>query len=123
MRQLRWSRLRRTTFPVCFTTEIITPSVFTLLAAAIAAPEFHLAASSAVLLAALVWYSSEAALAMVAGWPLGRWSLLAWLVRDLVLPWLWVQGWAGGQVEWRSASNSVGEQELAADAAEPLGQG
>jgi ceramide glucosyltransferase len=123
MRQLRWSRLRRTTFPVCFTSEIITSSVFTLLAAAIAAPEFHLAASSAVLLAALVWYSSEAALAIVAGWPLGRWTPIAWLVRDLVLPWLWVQGWAGGQVEWRGAANSVGEGELAGDAAEPLGQG
>jgi ceramide glucosyltransferase len=123
MRQLRWSRLRRTTFPVCFTSEIITSSVFTLLAAAIAAPEFDLAASSAVLLAALVWYSSEAALAMAAGWPLGRWSLAAWLLRDLVLPWLWVQGWAGGQVEWRRAATSAGEEELASDAAEPLGQG
>ena len=123
MRQLRWSRLRRATFPFCFATEFITSSVWTLLAAAIAAPELHLAASSAVLLAALVWYGSEAALAMAAGWPLSRWTLVAWLVRDLVLPWLWVQGWAGGQVEWRGAPISVGQEELAADAAEPLGQG
>jgi ceramide glucosyltransferase len=123
MRQLRWSRLRRSTFPACFTAEIITSSVFTLLAAAIAAQEFHLAASSAVLLAALVWYGCEAALAMAAGWPLGRWSPVAWLVRDLVLPWLWLQGWAGGEVEWRRAAISAGEEELAAADAEPLGQG
>jgi len=120
-RQLRWARIRRATFPMCFGAEIITTSAFTLLAAAIAARQFHLAASSGVLLAALVWYGSEAALAMAAGWPLSRWSPVAWLARDLVLPWLWVQGWLDGQVEWRGASVSADEEELAAGAVEPFG--
>ena len=97
--------------------------MFTLLAAAIGARDFRLTAGSGLLLAALIWYGAEAALARAAGWPLSRWSPVAWLVRDLMLPWLWVKGWAGGQVEWRGAAMTAGEEELAADAAEPIGQG
>ena len=122
-RQLRWARIRRECFPGHFGAEIITTSVFTLMAAAIGARDFRLTAGSGLLLAALIWYGCEAALARVAGWPLSRWSLVAWLVRDLMLPWLWVKGWGAGQVEWRGAPNLVGEEELAADAAEPIGQG
>jgi ceramide glucosyltransferase len=67
------------------------------------------------LLAALAWYGSEAALAGVAGWPLNQWSLPAWIARDLMLPWLWVQGWVGDQFEWRGNAMTVGD-EVAADA-------
>ena len=52
-RQVRWARLRRATFPLYFAPELLTTSLFTLLAAAIAAPEFGLDAPLAVLLAAL----------------------------------------------------------------------
>ncbi len=72
-RQVRWARLRRATFPLYFAPELVTTSLFTLIAAAIAAPECGLDAPLAVVLAALVWYGAEAALALVAGWPLG-WS-------------------------------------------------
>src|SRR5271169_454793 len=122
-RQLRWARIRRECFPGHFGSEIITTSVFTLLAAAIGARDFRLSAGSGLLLAALIWYGAEAALARAAGWPLSRWSPVAWLVRDLMLPWLWVKGWGAGEVEWRGAAMTAGEEELAADAAEPIGQG
>ena len=39
-RQLRWARLRRATFPFFFAPEILTTSLLTLVAAAVAAPEF-----------------------------------------------------------------------------------
>ena len=74
-RQLRWARIRRECFPGHFGSEIITTSVFTLMAAAIGARDFRLGAGSALLLAALIWYGCEAALARAAGWPLSRWSL------------------------------------------------
>ena len=112
-RQLRWARLRRATFAVYFTPEIVTSSVFTLAASAVGAPAVGLSAPAAAALAALFWYGSEAALAMLAGWPLSRWSPLAWLMRDVMLPWLWVQGWTGDNFEWRGNVLTVGDEELA----------
>ena len=70
--------------------------------------------------AALVWYGAEAYLAKVAGWPLGWRSPLAWIVRDLLLPWLWIQGWLGDQFEWRGNPMTVSDDELAADGAGPF---
>ncbi len=122
-RQLRWARIRRDVFKVHFALELLTTSVFTLVASAIAAPIVHLSAVGGLWLTALFWYGAEAALAVAAGWPLSGWSPLAWLARDLALPWLWVKGWASGQVEWRANAISGGEEELPADAAEPIGQG
>jgi ceramide glucosyltransferase len=119
-RQLRWSRLRRATFPGLFATEIITTSLLSIGAAAIAAPEFGLGPLDAAALTAAIWYGSEAILAAVSGWPLNRWSPLAWAARDLVLPWLWLQGWLGNQYEWRGNMISVADEELEADVAEPI---
>jgi ceramide glucosyltransferase len=116
-RQLRWARLRRATFPGVFTPEIFTTSLFTFAAAAVGAPELGLAAPSGLALAALVWYGGEAALAVVAGWPLSARSPLAWIARDLMLPWLWAQGWMGDRFEWRGNTMTVGEDDLAADGA------
>jgi ceramide glucosyltransferase len=115
-RQLRWARLRRATFAVYYAPEIITSGAFTLLAAAIGASELGLEPLAAFAAAALVWYGAEAALANVSGWPLTWRSPLAWMARDLMLPWLWVQGWVGDRVEWRGAALSVGEEELAGPA-------
>ena len=79
-RQVRWARLRRATFALYFAPELLTTSLFALIAAAIAAPEFGLSAPLAVILAALLWYGAEAALARAAGWPLA-WSSRARLDR------------------------------------------
>ena len=119
-RQLRWARLRRATFAVYFTPEIFTTSLFTMVAAAFAAPEFGLHPVTGLVLAASIWYGTEALLAAVAGWPLHWRSPLAWIARDLLLPWLWVQGWTGDQFEWRGNSMTVGDEELAADGAGPI---
>ncbi len=114
-RQLRWARLRRATFAIFFAPEILTTSLVTLGAIAIAAPVLALSPAVAVFLGALVWYGFEAALARLAGWPLGGWTLPALVVRDLMLPWLWVQGWAGDKFEWRGNAMTVAEDEWATD--------
>jgi ceramide glucosyltransferase len=122
-RQVRWARLRRATFAGYYAVEAVTSGVFTLLAAAIAAPEAGLGRATAFGLAAAIWYGAEALLARAADWPLNAWSPLAWIARDLALPWLWVQGWIGNQYEWRGASLTVGEEELAAGGAGTVGRG
>ena len=116
-RQLRWARLRRATFALFFAPEIFTSSLFTFAATAVASAQWDISPLVGLALAALVWYGCEAALAAVAGWPLNLRSPLAWIARDLMLPWLWVQGWVGDQFEWRGNAMTVVEDDLAADGA------
>lgn len=100
-RQLRWARLRRMTFPAAFAPEILGGLLPPL--AAVTAWS-HLsgvsAAPSAAALAA-VWYGTEAALAYAAGWHLSRRSAAAWLLRDALLPLLWITALAGSALTWR----------------------
>ena len=117
-RQLRWARLRRATFAIYYGPEILTSSLPYLIAAALAAPEFDLLPALGFLFLAALWYAIEAALALIAGWPLTLRSPLAWAVRDLLLPWLWIQGWAGDSFEWRGNAMTVAE-----DTVSEAGQG
>ena len=110
-RQVRWARLRRATFPLQFAPELLTSSVFTVIAAYFGAPEFGLDPLAAVGLAALAWYGSEAALARTAGWRLSWRSVPAWIARDLALPWLWGQAWASDNFVWRGNAMSVAEDD------------
>ncbi len=118
-RQLRWARLRRVTFPLHFAPEILTTGLLTIVAAAFAAPEFGISAWATVALAALFWYALEALLASVAGWPLSWRSLPAWIIRDLLLPVLWSEAWAGDSFVWRGNAMSVDERREAASGPPP----
>ncbi len=118
-RQLRWARLRRVTFPLHFAPEILTTGLLTIVAAAFAAPEFGFDAWVSAALAALFWYALEALLAYVAGWPLSWRSLPAWIIRDLLLPVLWSEAWAGDSFVWRGNTMTVDETELREAASGP----
>jgi ceramide glucosyltransferase len=118
-RQLRWARLRRVTFPLHFAPEILTTSLLTIGAAAFAAPEFGLSPWSGAALAALFWYGLEALLVSVSGWPLGWWSLPAWIIRDCLLPFLWSEALAGDNFVWRGNAMSVDEEEIPQAASGP----
>src|SRR5690606_2346386 len=54
-RQVRWARLRRATFPLCYTPELLTGSLAPMAAAIIAAPLLDLDEATAAALVALVW--------------------------------------------------------------------
>jgi len=110
-RQVRWARLRRATFPLHFAPEILTTGMFAIAAAFFGASEWGVGGTTAAALAALSWYGSEAALALVAGWRLSPWSPLAWIARDVSLPWLWAQAWASDDFVWRGNAMSVSEPE------------
>src|SRR5271166_3027570 len=106
-RQLRWARLRRATFPFFFAPEILTTSLLTFIAAAVAAPEFGINPIVGGVLAAAFCYGAEAILAFAAGWPLSWRSPAAWLARDVLLPLLWACGWSGRNVTWRGNAMDV----------------
>jgi len=110
-RQLRWARLRRTTFKLFFIPELLTGAVTPLaLTVAIAiAAGWPIAALVAPLLAA--WYAAEALLAHRAGWQWSPLSIPAWMLRDALLPVLWVCAWLGNEFEWRGNAMSVADDD------------
>ncbi|MCU0953438.1 MAG: ceramide glucosyltransferase [Hyphomicrobium sp.] len=108
-RQVRWARLRRATFLPFYIPELFAGSVFPVLASAGAAAllgEDPLIAGAAVL---ALWLAAEAVLAHSAGWHMSWWSPAAWLVRDLALPVIWLQGLAGSSFTWRGNEMTVAQ--------------
>jgi ceramide glucosyltransferase len=100
-RQRRWSRLRRMTFPLLFLPELLAGSFFPLLAAIAFAAGAHINVAAAAIVLLALWFAAEAALARRAGW---HWSVrmpMACLLRDLLLPLLWIDAWLGSSFTWR----------------------
>lgn len=107
-RQCRWSRLRRVTFPGFFAPEILLGILPPLLLALAAAVLGDTAPTSALLLVLAGIYLPEAALALAKGWRLSLWSIPAMLVRDLMLPAIWLRAWLGGNIDWRGNTMTIG---------------
>ncbi|MET4691363.1 ceramide glucosyltransferase [Sinorhizobium fredii] len=110
-RQCRWARLRRVTFPQFFAPEIlagVVPPLLLSAVAAIAAGYSVLAIASLVAIAACL---PELVLIHRKNWHLSRWSLVAMLTRDLLLPIIWVRSWLAGSADWRGNKMSIGSQE------------
>lgn len=109
-RQLRWARLRRATFAPYFVPEIATGFGAPLIAAVLAidAQEADQLTCLAILLAA--WYLPEAILNSRAGWHFSLVTPLAWFVRDLTIPFVWMFAWLGRDFEWRGNAMSTADQ-------------
>lgn len=106
-RQTRWAQLRRMTFPGYFLPEILTGSLPPAFAGALAS---EMLGGPGLIIAAVfvsVWFGLEASLARVAGWPLSWRSPLAWLVRDALIPLIWVRAYTAGGYEWRGNRISI----------------
>ncbi|MCX5515266.1 ceramide glucosyltransferase [Kaistia algarum] len=99
-RQLRWARLRRVTFPVFFSMELIVGGFFPILVAFILGFTDVIPLWSAALLA-VAWYVAEGLMAISLGWHCTPKQALAWILRDLALPVLWVAAVSGSGFEWR----------------------
>ena len=70
--------------------------------------ELPLAGIGALFLA--LWYGLEAVATGVAGWRLSRRSLLVWVLRDALLPVLFIAAWAGKDFEWRGNPMTIADQ-------------
>jgi ceramide glucosyltransferase len=100
-RQARWAQLRRSSFPLTFAPEIFSSALVTLTAAAILASALEWPVVVSVAATACLWYGAEMVLAWRAGWPLSFAFPLHALVRDLMVPAWWINGWLGSGFEWR----------------------
>ena len=106
-RQLRWARLRRVSFRWLFLPEIFVGSTLPAVAAAIAASGFGLSILAAVAVVLTVSIAGEMALAAYAGWH-RSWRLpVALLLRDLLLPALWIGALTGSDFVWRGNAMSA----------------
>jgi ceramide glucosyltransferase len=106
-RQVRWARLRRATFPLFYVPEILSGSALPAAAAVVAAMAFDFDPLLSLVGLFSIWYGAEALLAAAAGWHM-RWrSPFAWMLRDALLPVLWVEGWVGNTFVWRGNDMSV----------------
>jgi ceramide glucosyltransferase len=106
-RQTRWARLRRSSFPLYFAPEILSGAVFPLIATAHVAGAAGISIFGTVAVFALAWYSAEIALAKAARWHLGAFYPVQALMRDLLLPVLWVDAWIGTDFIWRGHQMSI----------------
>jgi ceramide glucosyltransferase len=106
-RQARWARLRRATFPAHFASEVLSGAALPLVAGAYAAAAGGRSVSAVAAILLALWYGAEAALARGRGWHLSWRLLAACLVRDCLIPPIWVCAWAGGKVVWRGKAVEV----------------
>ncbi|WP_176085336.1 glycosyltransferase [Martelella sp. HB161492] len=99
-RQIRWSRVRRAGFVGLFLLELTMGFLPPLIALLIAVPAIW------GIPFVIGWFAVEAALARLAGWPAGPRDITAMVLRDLLLPLIWVATWARRGFEWRG--NAMG---------------
>jgi ceramide glucosyltransferase len=59
---------------------------------------------------AFLWYGAEAILAAAAGWHVSWQSSPAWILRDLMIPVLWVASWTGNDFIWRGNTMHIAER-------------
>lgn len=102
-RQLRWSRVRRSGFPAIFLIEPLNGAALPLAATAAAAalgavPGWVLPAYAA------LWYGAELWFLRRAGWPGGWRDLLAMVLRDALLPALWLATFRSRSIVWRGTA-------------------
>lgn len=105
-RQLRWARLRRSSFPLVFLPELLAGGalpILTLAGLTVAGlcprPTFWLFVAA--------WYGGEILLSKAFHWHVGRLTLPAMILRDLALPALWIAAWFGDSFVWRGNPMSV----------------
>jgi ceramide glucosyltransferase len=108
-RQVRWARLRRASFKLFFVLELLGGGVLPLSVAAI------LVAAGAIPFSVLLglfvfWYGAEVALARLVGWHMSVRSVPALILRDLLIPLLWVLAWTGDSFNWRGNAMRVERQ-------------
>lgn len=107
LRQLRWARLRRASFWYLYLPEILVGSLFPAIAAGIAAAQLGLSVPLTVGLQLTLWVGAEMALASCLGWRCSWRFAAALLVRDLLLPALWLGGALGSGFTWRGSEISA----------------
>ncbi|HEY8005333.1 MAG TPA: ceramide glucosyltransferase [Methylocella sp.] len=111
LRQARWARTRRKTFPLFYAPEIFAGAVLPAIAAAYAAIAFDVNVSATVLAVALAWYIPEIFLNRSLKWHVSWRSPFLLLLRDLMLPVIYIDAWCTDHFVWRGNEMTMREEE------------
>jgi ceramide glucosyltransferase len=106
-RQLRWARLRRASFLLYFLPEILTGGVLPLLGVAFLATALGWHVSLCLGAFVALWYGAEMVLSAAAGWHVSLFYPLYGLLRDALLPALFVSAMRGSDFVWRGNEMQV----------------
>ncbi|MCJ2087244.1 ceramide glucosyltransferase [Methylobacterium sp. E-005] len=112
-RQLRWARLRRVTFPLFFIPEIGSGVLLPALVVTFCAGSLAGLVGAASL--AALCYAAEVGLALRAGWHRSPRMLAAFLVRDALIPAIWLGAWVQSAIVWRGNAMDVRPRRAAVD--------
>lgn len=108
-RQCRWEQLRRQSFPALYALGPLAMLLPVLVLTALGAPRlgWPLVAAASVMTAA--WLSAEAAMSCAAGWRLSARSLFGAVLRELMLPLVWLAGLRLRPFTWRQPAGIAPE--------------
>ncbi len=110
-RHARWARLRRATFPAYFIPEFQNGSLPPVLLGAYAAQQLEGSVSLTVGAILISLYSAELLLARICGWALNWRTPLALMIRDALLPVMFVDAFLNDQFVWHGKAMTVREEQ------------
>lgn len=108
-RQVRWARLRRSSFPLVYAPEAVSGGFFPLTGAAALVAMGALPIVGFIGLA-IAWYGAELLLARRYDWPASPRIAGLMIVRDLLLFPLWIVGWTGNTFVWRGNAMDIKDE-------------
>jgi ceramide glucosyltransferase len=106
---LRWARLRRKTFPLFYMPEIIAGAALPCLARPTALT-LDLNIAAVTFAVALSWYGPETLLALLNRWHFSWRMPLLFILRDLMLPIVYIDAWCNHFV-WRGNEMTLSAEE------------
>jgi ceramide glucosyltransferase len=101
-RQLRWSKVRRDGFLGLFLLEPLNGSLLPMILAGLAWGPLGIVALG------WKWYGAELYLLWRAGWSVDRWTLPMMILRDLMIPALWLASFGKRGFTWRGNNMAPG---------------
>jgi ceramide glucosyltransferase len=99
-RHLRWAMYRRAYYGPVLYLEMAVSLFPTLVLAALGAAAFSLDVASAVAGTVALWFGLEGLLHLHKRWVISWLTPFAWIVRELLLPWVWLHAVFRRQVKW-----------------------
>lgn len=99
-RHLRWARLRRASFPLYFAPEILAGGLPPLLDVLALGTQTGISLPGLTIVWLILWYGPELFLTARADWPLNARTPLTMLLRDAMLPALYVGALLSRTVQW-----------------------
>jgi ceramide glucosyltransferase len=99
-RQMRWAVIRRDEERAAFVLEPLSFIFPAAIAAGLAAPLAGVAPLPATTATIVGWFGAEILLALGKGWGLSPAAPIAFLCREIMLPYIWLNAWLTNRVVW-----------------------